>query len=139
MAGIETLTGVAKVNAFEYEVTAEVSIGSGIDDLEYATFVQKSGGLLKFDSGCTTTFTNCKFVEEIDSASSPNNKRFIANSSTAPVFKGCKFIIDHGSSGNGRGSSDFDVSRGTNPTFDFSEDGSPCYGPSPRVWGKPSA
>jgi len=127
MAGIESIPGVAKVNAFEYEVTAEVSVGSGIDDLEYATFVQKSGGLLKFDSGCTTTFTNCKFVEEIDSASSPNNKRFISNSSTAPVFKGCKFIIDHGSSGNGRGSSDFDVSRGTNPTFDFSEDGSPCY------------
>lgn len=126
MAGIETLTGITKVNAFEYEVTAEVSVG-GIDDLEYATFVQKSGGLLKFDSGCTTTFTNCKFVEETSAVSAPQNKRFIANSSTAPVFKGCKFIIDHGSSGNGRGSSDFDVSRGTNPTFDFSEDGSPCY------------
>ena len=127
MAGIETLTGITKVNAFEYEVTAEVSVGSGIDDLEYATFVQKSTGLLKFDSGCTTTFTNCKFVEETSAASAPQNKRFIANSSTAPVFKGCKFIIDHGSSGNGRGSSDFDVSRVTNPTFDFSEDGSPCY------------
>ena len=56
MAGIETITGVTKLNAFEYEVTAEVSVGSGIDDLEYATFVQKSTGLLKFDSGCTTTF-----------------------------------------------------------------------------------
>ena len=127
MAGIETLTGITKVNAFEYEVTAEVSVGSGIDDLEYATFVQKSTGLLKFDSGCTTTFTNCKFVEETSAASDPQNKRFIANSSTAPVFKGCKFIIDHGASGNGRGASDFDVSTGTSPTFDFSEDGSPCY------------
>ena len=127
MAGIETLTGVTKINAFEYEVTAEVSVGSGIDDLEYATFVQKSGGLLKFDSGCTTTFTNCKFVEEIGAASAPRDKRFIINSSTAPVFKGCKFIIDHGASGNGRGASDFDVPNGTSPTFDFSEDGSPCY------------
>ena len=127
MAGIETLTGVAKINAFEYEVTAEVSVGSGIDDLEYATFVQKSTGLLKFDSGCTTTFTNCKFVEETSAASAPRDKRFIANSSTAPVFKGCKFIIDHGASGNGRGASDFDVPSGTSPTFDFSEDGSPCY------------
>ena len=127
MAGIETITGVTKLNAFEYEVTAEVSVGSGIDDLEYATFVQKSTGLLKFDSGCTTTFTNCKFVEETSAAPTPRDKRFIANSSTAPVFKGCKFIIDHGSSGNSRGASDFDVPTGTNPTFDFSEDGSPCY------------
>ena len=127
MAEIETLIGVTKVNAFEYEVISEVSVGSGIDDLEYATFVQKSGGLLKFDNGCTTTFTNCKFVEETSAASAPGNKRFIANSSTAPVFKGCKFIIDHGSNGNGRGASDFDVSTGTSPTFDFSEDGSPCY------------
>jgi hypothetical protein len=127
MAGLETLTGITKVNAFEYEVTAEVSVGSGIDDLEYATFVQKSGGLLKFDTGCTTTFTNCKFLEETSAASEPQNKRFIANSSTAPVFRGCKFIIDHGASGNNRGLSDFDVSTGTNPTFDFSEDGSPCY------------
>jgi hypothetical protein len=118
---------VTRINAFEYEVTAEVSVGSGIDDLEYATFVQKSGGLLKFDTGCTTTFTNCKFVEEIGAASAPRDKRFIANSSTAPVFKGCKFIIDHGASGNGRGASDFDVPSGTSPTFDFSEDGSPCY------------
>ena len=127
MAGIETLTGITKVNAFEYEVTAEVSIGSGIDDLEYATFVQKSGGLLKFDTGCTTTFTNCKFLEETSAASEPQNKRFIASSSTAPVFRGCKFIIDHGASGNNRGLSDFDVPTGTNPTFDSSEDGSPCY------------
>jgi hypothetical protein len=126
MAGIETLTGVAKINAFEYEVTSEVSVGASIDDLEYATFVQKSGGLLKFDSGCTTTFTNCKFVEETDAASAPQNKRFIANSSTSPVFKGCKFIVVH-PFGTARGNSDFDVPTGANPTFDFSEDGSPCY------------
>ena len=44
MAGIETLTGVTKVNAFEYEVTAEVSVGSGIDDLEYATPQKRSAG-----------------------------------------------------------------------------------------------
>jgi hypothetical protein len=126
MAGIETLTGITKINAFEYEVTSEVSVGASIDDLEYATFIQKSGGLLKFDSGCTTTFTNCKFVEETDAASAPQNKRFIANSSTAPVFKGCKFIVVH-PFGTARGNSDFDVPTGANPTFDFSEDGSPCY------------
>ena len=126
MAGIETLTGVTKINAFEYEVTSEVSVGADIDDLEYATFIQKSGGLLKFSSGCTTTFTNCKFVEEADSASNAQSKRFIANSSTAPVFKGCKFIVVH-PFGTARGNSDFDVTTGANPTFDFSEDGSPCY------------
>ena len=126
MAGIETLTGVTKINAFEYEVTSEVSVGASIDDLEYATFIQKSGGLLKFDSGCTTTFTNCKFVEETDASSAPRDKRFIANSSTAPVFKGCKFIVVH-PFGTARGNSDFDVPTGANPTFDFSEDGSPCY------------
>ena len=65
MASIETLTGVTKVSDFGYEVTGGlVQVGSGIDDIEHANFVQKDGGLLSFVSGCTTTFSRCTFNEE---------------------------------------------------------------------------
>ena len=95
MAGIETLTGVTKVDNYLYEVTGGlVSVGAGIDDIEYSTFIQKDGGLLNFDNGCTTTFTRCEFVETITAYTTTlvRLQRFL--SGTAPVFEGCSFKFD---------------------------------------------
>jgi len=47
MALIESLAGITEISDNLYEVTASVSIGSGIDDVADSTFIMKDGGLLK--------------------------------------------------------------------------------------------
>ena len=126
MAAIETLTGVTKINPYLYEVTSNVSVGANIDDVEFATFISKSGGILRFGSGCTTTFTRCQFTEETDAASlggdnyANSGARF--NGTCAAVFKGCIFRLE-----NDLPRSDFDVQPGASPEFRFDDSGAPCY------------
>lgn len=92
MASIETLTGVTKVSDFGYEVTGGlVQVGSGIDDIEHANFIQKDGGLLSFVSGCTTTFSRCTFNEESSAYTTTAVRYERIKSGTSPIFEGCTF------------------------------------------------
>lgn len=128
MALINSLSGITEISDNLYEVTSLVSIGSGIDDVADSTFIMKDGGLLKWTSGCTTTFTNCVFhetdtalalgVDNFRSYQSGYPPRF--NGTCAPVFKGCNFVC------NTSTRSDFDADVNAGMTFTYDEEGSPC-------------
>ena len=129
MAAIETLQGVTKLSEYMYEVTENVNLVSGIDDIEQAVIIQKDGGILRFSTGCTTVFTECDFVEEAtvyvcgadNYRQTPEvNCRF--NGTAAPVFKGCSWKL-----GAGSGRSDFDLGENSAPSFLTSDTGRVCY------------
>jgi hypothetical protein len=128
MAAIDSLSGVVEISDNLYEVTSVVNIGSGIDDVSDSTFIMKDGGLLKWTSGCTTTFTNCIF-HETGTALALGSDNFQSyqpgypprfNAGTAPVFKGCQWIC------NTTARSDFDTTPDAAPTFEADEKGQKC-------------
>lgn len=134
MADITTISGIALQTGADrvYEVTSIVDVGSGIDDVTDAVFLSKSGGLLRWGAGCTTTFTNCMLIEQDDAATLPDDNfsittpnsdkpRFNGGATCAPVFKGCTFIQN-----DDVGRSDWDVGTDCAPEFRYSDDGAPC-------------
>lgn len=128
MALINSLAGITEISDNLYEVTSVVNIGSGIDDISDSTFIMKNGGLLKWTSGCTTTFTNCVF-HETDTALALGGDNFLSynpgypprfNSATTPVFQGCQWIVNTSSR------SDFDTTIDAAPTFEKDSKGQKC-------------
>jgi hypothetical protein len=128
MALIDSLAGVTEISDNLYEVTSVINIGSGIDDVSDSTFIMKDGGLLKWTTGCTTTFTNCIFheTETALALGSDNFQTYQAgypprfNGGTSPVFKGCQWIC------NTSARSDFDTTPDAAPTFEADEKGQKC-------------
>lgn len=150
MAAIESIAGITKDTARDgfYTVTDRVFIGAGIDDVYDATFYIDSG-FLRWAAGCTTTFTNCTFIEGIDCDRIGNGNnysgmpRWEAISTCAPIFKACMWIIEHTVGDNalnpldinpdtGRGPDtvksghDWDVSDSTSCQFIRNDEGEPC-------------
>ena len=132
MPAIDSITGIDLVAGTdrEYEISADVAIGSGIDDPpEFSVFTVVSGGKWRFTAGCTTTFDRCTFIERDASTAyaednyfSGTDCRFSGGATCAPVFKGCVFIQE-----DGMGRSDWDVSSdGAAPTFQRADDGAQC-------------
>ena len=128
VALIDSLAGITEISDNLYEVTASVSIGSGIDDVADSTFIMKDGGLLKWATGCDTTFTNCIFHEtETALALGVDNfqtyqpgypPRF--SGTCAPVFRGCQWIC------NTSTRSDFDATADAAMTFEYDDEQNPC-------------
>jgi hypothetical protein len=119
MAAIDSIVGITEISDNLYEVTANITLGAGIDDVNDATFIMKDGGLLKWGSGCSTTFTNCVF-HETDTAlalGADNYQSYNAGypprfyGGTTPVFKGCQWIC------NTATRSDFDLTPDAAPYF----------------------
>jgi len=130
MPPITDIAGIVQTDSpHVYTVTSNVSVGSGIDDLRNAVFLIRTGGLLKFRAGCTTTFTNCVFVEEStavflgeDNFTNTETCRFSGGATCAPIFKGCHWIVTGGVGAAGR--CDFDISNdGSAPSFIFDDTG----------------
>jgi hypothetical protein len=119
MASIDSITGITEVSDNLYEVTEVITLGSGIDDTNDATFIMKDGGLLKWGSGCSTTFTNCVFHETDTSLAlgADNFRSYNAGypprfyDATTPIFKGCQWIC------NTATRSDFDLTPDAAPYF----------------------
>jgi hypothetical protein len=128
MAAIDTLAGIAEISDNLYEVTSDVTLGSGVDDVIDSTFIMKSGGLLRWGAGCTTTFTNCVFhetdtalalgVDNFQTYNSGYPTRF-ANTTT-PVFRGCHWVC------NTSTRSDFDCAENAAMTFEKDDKGQKC-------------
>jgi hypothetical protein len=128
MASIDTLAGITKISDNLYEVTSDVTLGSGVDDVIDSTFIMKSSGLLRWGAGCTTTFTNCVFhetdtalalgVDNFQTYNSGYPTRF-ANT-TAPVFRGCHWVC------NTSTRSDFDCAGNAAMTFEKDDKGQKC-------------
>jgi hypothetical protein len=128
MAAIDTLAGITEISDNLYEVTSDVTLGSGIDDVIDSTFIMKSGGLLRWGAGCTTTFTNCVF-HETDTAFALGSDNFQTYNSgyptrfantTAPVFRGCHWVC------NTSTRSDFDCAEDAAMTFEKDDKGQKC-------------
>ena len=128
MAAIETLDGISRVNEFDYQVTKVVNIGANIDDLRDANFTIRDGGRMQFVTGCTTTFTRCTFTElktmkvAQSTAAPTNNTNARFQGTTAPVFKGCKFLM-----ADEMRSNSFDAVATSAPSFLYDEYKTPCY------------
>lgn len=118
MAAIETLQYITKDPDRDgiYYVNGRAFVGAGIDDVTDATFYIDSG-MLRWAAGCTTTFTNCTFVEgkACDNLGDNNTyagmPRWASDTTCAPVFKGCTWLIEHTVGDNP-----------TNPTEDINPD-----------------
>ena len=126
MAAIDTVTGISLLYDSVYEVTANVTLGASIDDVTDATFIMKTGGLLRFGASCTTTFTRCTFIET-DTAYDLGFDHYYLTGNDAPrwasgctaVFKGCKWLVDTNSA--------FDTHGGNECTWERDDYGNPCY------------
>jgi hypothetical protein len=147
MAVHESLTGIALVDYKTYEVTAVVDIGAGIDDVEYATFIMKSGGLLRWTTGCNTKYKLCKFTET-DSAYSLGSDNYNNASGTtkaprwngdetcAPEYYGCVFTMSAAIARSDWdvGSSDYTGSNACAPKFLTADSGARCYVRGDLAW-----
>lgn len=113
MASITSITGITKSSANVYLINDDgthrfVNIGV-IDEpvIVAATFIVKNG-ILRFVDGCTTTFIDCTFIDVASTdggvtgcwalGNEPPSEvdRFEHVPGCAPVFKGCKWIIERG-------------------------------------------
>lgn len=131
MARLDSLNGVSRVSDHYYEITGDVLVGAGIDDLKNS-FIRVRSGRLRFGNGCNTVFDRCFFNEASgtdrfgsDNYSGNNACRFKGDKTCAPVFKGCKWVVDTASFG-AFGRSDFDIGGTAAPRFEKSEDGAKC-------------
>ena len=126
MAGLDSFANITKISDSLYEVTGgDAVLDSTLDALvENVTIVQKDGGWLVYGSSLTSTFERCTIIETSTAKALGTNgykSRFMYN--TSPTFKGCHFILEHGT---GRGRMNFSAFDPCTPKFLKSDYGTPC-------------